>query len=583
MEMKKLFSAGADSALIGTAFIKRDTNILTADERIYGFLGQNFSVNLIDFIHTDDKAAFASFIDDCDENVGFLSARCKRFDGRYAQIVFVVCAVTFDTFTYVKTDMLDVEYMSYNYGKCALEYKGLKTYSALNTDIVFLYDIKNDKLRLKCGRDEIFVGSVDQWRDDALANGRIANGFEDKYCGICDAIKQADGSGSHMIEAALFEDGVLSPTAISYGAVEYNSSVFYMTGTISRTDFTDRTMLDPLTGIYNKLEIGSISRAVLADAVKRNKIAVFIVIDLDHFKDVNDTYGHMVGDKALINTARIIKSVIGSRGYVGRIGGDEFFAVLRDFDGDHDALRAVLRSLREHIRRYFLHWGHGVKVTCSIGASSYPKDSSEYDVLFKLADYCMYLAKTKGRNRFVIFKSGAHGRPKDIIENGMMFSGYITEDEKIKHLMDVIKRCNEVRPEERTGLLKCILGEIKQIYGISAVQYCPSDKNGECFYIAEQDIRDPRAFMDIYDTFKYKIEEKGYIALGNYMNAKSNLPELASCMEENALCSLFIVPSYNDKKALKGLFALTSKEQYSWSDFDINTLLALCGTLEILT
>ena len=80
-----------------------------------------------------------------------------------------------------------------------------------------------------------------------------------------------------------------------------------------------------------------------------------MIIDLDHFKAVNDLYGHVAGDKALLNAARIIKSCIGGRGLLGRIGGDEFFALIPDYSGDINELRSLLRSIRTHIKWHFSH------------------------------------------------------------------------------------------------------------------------------------------------------------------------------------------------------------------------------------
>ena len=580
MQIDDFFSAAGDNALIGTAFMKRDTNILTGDEAIYGFFGQNFAVNIIDFIHEDDKSDFMAFVESCGEEPKYFSARCRHSNGEYIETAFIIRNVLLYKSVYIRTDILEVGYMAKNYRYFSAADKVLDEYTALNGDIRFCYDIQKDSISLTDGEKEIFSGTIAQWRGHMLKNGRISQEFEEKFCDVCDAIARYDGCGIQTIETSLFDKNKFEKASISYVPVQYNATTFYMTGVISRTMFPDTSMLDPLTGIYNKREIMRLSAEALSRVEKKRGKMVFVIIDLDHFKDINDTYGHMSGDRAVINAARIIKSVIGCRGCVGRIGGDEFFAFMPDFDGDHETLRGVLRSVREHIRRHFLD--NGQKVTCSIGASCYPKDSASHDELFKLADYCVYLAKTKGRNRFVIYKSAAHGTPEEIVGNGMELSGYITEKEKTEHLISVINRVNEANVSEYRDLLRTVMQEIKERYKMDAVQYCPAEDNGRYAEVSDYSIERPRAFMDIYDTYGYKFEDRGYIALGNYMNSKTFLPDIADYMEKNCLCSLFIAPCFTQKRELTGIFVLTSKVQYSWSGVDADTLLALCAVMDRL-
>jgi diguanylate cyclase (GGDEF)-like protein len=131
------------------------------------------------------------------------------------------------------------------------------------------------------------------------------------------------------------------------------------------------------------------------------------IIDIDNFKKVNDVYGHLYGDKVLARIGKKLKEVVGDGGIIGRIGGDEFIVAFFDIM-DENYLRGILRSIRTQIKWEFVNDFADFNITCSIGASQYPKNGTNYDELFKKADYCLYIAKEKGRDRYVFFRENLH-------------------------------------------------------------------------------------------------------------------------------------------------------------------------------
>ena len=108
-----------------------------------------------------------------------------------------------------------------------------------------------------------------------------------------------------------------------------------------------------------------------------NKV-VIAILDLDHFKSVNDSFGHMVGDKVLARAGRRLKEIVGTDGVVGRIGGDEFMIVFTGLNDDL-ALRSMLRAIRTQIKWEFAEDFEGLSITCSIGASIFPTNGTDYD------------------------------------------------------------------------------------------------------------------------------------------------------------------------------------------------------------
>ena len=163
---------------------------------------------------------------------------------------------------------------------------------------------------------------------------------------------------------------------------------------------------DPLTGLYTKDHITRL--AVNRIDQLHAQGTTLAIVDIDYFKHANDAYGHQFGDQVLREAAAIMETTIGNRGIIGRIGGDEFLIVF--YRISLEDLRAHLRSIKSLISSAFPDRGPrpDMPITVSIGAASYPGDAACYQDVFTIADYCLYLAKQKGRNRYVHYTTEKH-------------------------------------------------------------------------------------------------------------------------------------------------------------------------------
>ena len=168
----------------------------------------------------------------------------------------------------------------------------------------------------------------------------------------------------------------------------------------ARQQIETMAIMDELTGIFNRRHLLVRFNQEFERAQRLKKDLGCLMIDIDHFKDINDSYGHLVGDRILKEAACLIMSSIRTYDIAGRYGGEEFFVVLPDTNVEHTL------SLAERIRRNIaetLHTRAGITikdpVTVSIGmASASPEDSSANDLLLR-ADNSLYKAKGEGRNR----------------------------------------------------------------------------------------------------------------------------------------------------------------------------------------
>nr|WP_275253743.1 GGDEF domain-containing protein [Achromobacter xylosoxidans] len=152
---------------------------------------------------------------------------------------------------------------------------------------------------------------------------------------------------------------------------------------------------DPLTGLCNRVLFGELASQTLAAAASARRQVAILAIDLDHFKDVNDTQGHAMGDAVLEFVAQRMKTTFRASDIIARFGGDEFFVLMDDSDAE-TALSAANNLIRSLSRPY-----PGVEATvgASVGISIFPADGSDLASLLSEADAALYAAKDAGRGQ----------------------------------------------------------------------------------------------------------------------------------------------------------------------------------------
>jgi len=157
-----------------------------------------------------------------------------------------------------------------------------------------------------------------------------------------------------------------------------------------------RAATDGLTGLPNKRAVTDALKRTFAQAATTKAPLALILLDLDHFKQVNDQRGHAVGDQVLANVGATLRGVLRARDFAGRNGGEEFALLLPDTE--IDAALEIAERVRGAIAEISLP-GTDVSVTASIGVAGFPGQASTLDRLERLADAALYLAKRQGRNR----------------------------------------------------------------------------------------------------------------------------------------------------------------------------------------
>ena len=189
---------------------------------------------------------------------------------------------------------------------------------------------------------------------------------------------------------------------------------------------------DPLTELPNRVLFNDrLTQGILHAAREKTRLAV-LFIDLDHFKDVNDTLGHQLGDQLLRMVAEELRKTVRACDTLARMGGDEFILLVEDIGGNHDATM-VARKLLAVFEKPFLLAKHEIQISASIGISYYPVDGQDCGELVKNADAAMYQAKAKGRNNYHLYAREITARALDRLRLDAMLRRTVKNGELAVH------------------------------------------------------------------------------------------------------------------------------------------------------
>lgn len=215
-----------------------------------------------------------------------------------------------------------------------------------------------------------------------------------------------------FVIAEAFVVGYIIKVQIEY-SVELNRSENKISGL--NQELMHTSLHDSLTGLPNRYNLHSQLGMMVANAHRYHSKFAILFLDLDHFKNINDTLGHNVGDALLKSVAKKLKSLVRENDLIARIGGDEFIIILNDIGNAH-SLEQVIVKILDAFRTEWIIKNHFLRLSVSIGASIYPDDSKEINELMKFADIAMYKAKSEGRDQFSFFTNTLNQQVHEEVE-----------------------------------------------------------------------------------------------------------------------------------------------------------------------
>lgn len=196
-------------------------------------------------------------------------------------------------------------------------------------------------------------------------------------------------------------------------------------------DYQNDNSYDSLTGVISRKVIIEIANKLIANKTP----FTFMILDLDNFKHINDSFGHLVGDSVLSSATASLMELIDNTAYVGRFGGDEFIIIVPNLT-DYDEIYNYITNIYgkgKIFRKYYNVGPQDIYLTATLGCATFPNDSDNYEDLFNKADKALYRGKTKGRNCYIIYVESKHGNI--VVQN----KDYITFVEKLKSVRRVFE------------------------------------------------------------------------------------------------------------------------------------------------
>lgn len=374
-----------------------------------------------------------------------------------------------------------------------------------------------------------------------------------------------------MPNSDVFAKGDSLPAQIMCQAIRTDSS-FTTVGIIRSYSVVDSPMekptfnndRDPLLNILNKKSIIAYTKQCMA---RKNPSFYMTIFDLDNFKQVNDNFGHLEGDKVLCEVASVVKEQIKGYGVVGRIGGDELMIILEDIE-DKVTLRNILRNIRTKIEILYKTKPRDYGVTCSMGAVKYPDFASTYEELFKLADKMLYLAKQKGKNRYIMYVPELHAS-LGIVPNNVTIdpSKIVTFTDKL----NVSKAILEDYLTRRIITNATIVSILASTYQLDDVQIMYNNFETSLRYLNGNTISDIKLTPVIPDLSELEslYDESGIIAITGLYKIEATAPKLTQFLSDNKIQSAVIYRLMNRKETDGYILFAKCISRYQWTNEEI--------------
>ena len=415
------YKVGADEFQIyyGKATIKDGfCGIVNADERFYHLVGKKSGFSVTDLLHPDDVGTFLKALTYIEEEpqcmlVRFLTDmdtyRCVymkiSYDGKVIRGV-----------RYFEMEITDIMAITERYKSVSEQIEKYRSFMSLHDGVFFEYSYETDCIQFyeyfNGQSRRMYYRNLTETEAELKRSSKLSDEQKDEFFSLAEMIHKRIESFKISFDAEVLAEFMEDVRFECNCALLYRDDVHYKMiglchpiGKLKSTQpyYMSEYAIDTGSGLLNKK---AIQEYALEHIHSGKKTGYFVLLDVDDFKLVNDRFGHMFGDEVLSKCAEIFRSVTRTRGMVGRFGGDEFMLVLDNVPNEED-LRRIFKVIDKHAKWAFSE-KEGFNISFSIGVAKFPDDGTTYEELLKKADKCLYIAKDKGKNRYIIYREHLH-------------------------------------------------------------------------------------------------------------------------------------------------------------------------------
>ncbi len=395
-------------------------NIVDGNRSLQELMGTLVYYSLYKMIHADDLEKFMQAVENCKTSGQDATeyARVQTAAGTYEHFLISLSKCDDEERLYI--ELFNTSRNRAKIVQITDQLSLARDYLTLVGDILSEYHPASDSFRLYWLNSEqtveLYNMPLNEWKKQIIEKKQIAKEDLDIFSSVCESMKKVDDIQYHAFTGSIFTNGEhFEKYQLKLWRRQYTDEAIVLglwtvladTKQTAYSNYVGDSYIDSLTQLLNKKAITEYAQRAVEGNAKQLAVAV---MDIDNFKNVNDTYGHMFGDQVIHQTADVIKKVIKNHGAAGRIGGDEFMFILENFE-DEVNLRNYLRSIKQHVSALFQSKMGDTPLSCSIGvARNDVVVTREFKELFMAADKALYIAKQKGKNRYIIYKPELHGQ-----------------------------------------------------------------------------------------------------------------------------------------------------------------------------
>jgi len=309
----------------------------------------------------------------------------------------------YDTISYL---LLDITKSKMYQQKLLLEKERYHIATEITNDVIFEYDIETDIIEHSAKYTELFgrPARCVNFSKNIDKDNFVYRKDIDTIKKLIIAFRSGEPTSSTELKLRNIEG--------SYTWYHVNSQTIYNIRhkpikVIGKIDAQKKTLLslekkackDPLTDLYNKTVTESMINRFLKKTPKSNAVHALMIIDIDDFKDINDTFGHLIGDEVLKTFSMQLQSLFGPNDVIGRIGGDEFVAFMHDIRSTKTVFRKA-NAISHTLRQNQYAGNKDCMVSASIGIAISPQNGATYKELLDAADHALYKIKSSGKDCF---------------------------------------------------------------------------------------------------------------------------------------------------------------------------------------
>lgn len=564
--------------------------IITGDERFYRMIGEFSFFSFDKIVHNDDRASFLEFVKRDNEDQDII-IRCNIRDKGYRLLRLIKLGNRVVGNEYLKSFRLqDVACVCQKYRKYFDIVKKYRSYMDILPNKFFDFNIKTGIFTLYYYNNHkaqhIFKKPFAEWKNYVIENNLVDDKSKKNFDMLCECIENHMENFSINLTSSILTSGLrMEHLSIKGQTLKESVEEPIVLGVITQESYTNNSFIinqgenpdagrDSATGLYNKKtvtdKIIDKFNQLKNEKLGQGRNVYLLVLDIDNFKQVNDTYGHYFGDEVILHFARRLNSMAEGKGFVGRIGGDEFMVFLDNIK-DEEELRIMLKSMRLRLKLELKEINPDYLFSSSIGICKYGVDGYDFETLFKISDACLYIAKDKGKDRFIIYDVAKHG---NLLENETIKvargNDFLKPIDKYELATKLILKANKLGNE---GLVDIIreLGDKLNLHGIRVFA---GDKLKRVYssghYIKDLD----DALYITEPEYSAHFDEHDMYVVNNVAAIEILHPELAYKFKEDNICSFIQVRAVNnDGKCFAMMqFDIFGEIRRKWSNADICTL-----------